>query len=153
MRNAFAILTFLCLALLAAPLAAQAPVEFERDTLAIETAAGERHEIEVELAVTTEQMARGLMYRREMAQDAGMLFILPRKRVLNMWMRNTYIPLDMIFLGEGGEIVRIAERTVPLSEATVTSGESVLGVLEVNAGTSKRLGLAPGDRVVHSAFE
>ena len=156
MRSALLTLSLLVFGLLsgalAGPLAAQQSVTFERDSLAIETAAGARHDFEVELAVAPAQMARGLMFRRQMAADAGMLFILPHERVLNMWMRNTYLPLDMIFLGKDGRIVKIAERTVPLSEATITSGAPVAGVLEVNAGTAKRLGLAVGDRVLHPAF-
>ena len=131
----------------------QPSVTFDKTEIAIETAAGERHVFEVELAVRREQFGQGLMFRQEMAEDAGMLFILPRPQTLNMWMKNTYLPLDMLFLNNAGEIVKIAERTVPLSTDRIPSGRPVKGVLEVNAGTAERLGLAVGDRVLHPAFE
>ncbi len=131
----------------------QPSVTFDTAEIAVETAAGERHVFQVELAVRREQFGQGLMFRQEMADDAGMLFILPRPQTLNMWMKNTYLPLDMLFLNTGGEIVKIAERTVPLSTDRIPSGRPVKGVLEVNAGTAERLGLAVGDRVLHPAFQ
>lgn len=131
----------------------QPSVTFDKTDIAIETAAGDHHVFEVELAVRREQFGQGLMFRREMAEDAGMLFILPRPQTLNMWMKNTYLPLDMLFLNNAGEIVKIAERTVPLSTDRIPSGRPVKGVLEVNAGTAERLGLAVGDRVLHPAFQ
>lgn len=142
----------LVLVLLAAPLAAQ-ELEWEVDSLTIETRAGERHEFVVELAVTQEQQARGLMFREELAEDAGMLFLHPSDRVITMWMRNTLIPLDMLFLDRRGKIVRVAERAVPLSETTISSGRPARAVLEVPGGTARRLGIRSGDRVLHDAFE
>ncbi len=127
-------------------------VAFEQTEIAVETAAGERHSFQVELAIRREQFGRGLMFRREMAKDAGMLFVLRRPQTINMWMKNTYLPLDMLFLDSKGEIVKIAERTVPLSTELIPSSRPVKGVLEVNAGTAERLGLAVGDRVLHPAF-
>jgi len=135
------------------PAAAAAEVTWETDSLVIETAAGERHHFTVELALTSEQQARGLMHRESLAEDAGMLFVYPRDRMISMWMRNTLISLDMLFLDRRGRIVRIAERTTPLSEATISSGRPARAVLEVPAGTARRLGLATGDRVLHQAFE
>ena len=82
-----------------------------------------------------------------------MLFIYEPSRVVDMWMKNTVIPLDMLFIAEDGEIVKIVERTIPLSLTTVTSDRRVRGVLEINGGMSDRLGIRPGDRVVHPAFE
>ncbi|MCH8038502.1 MAG: DUF192 domain-containing protein [Proteobacteria bacterium] len=126
---------------------------FERDVLAIETADGSRHRFEVELALDGERRAQGLMYRRSLADDAGMLFLYDRERPVAMWMRNTFIPLDMLFIAGDGRIVRIAERTVPQSLETISSGRPVIGVLEVNGGTAARLGIQPGDRVLYRAFD
>lgn len=135
------------------PAGAQTALEvFERDDLAIETVGGARYEIAVELALTPRQQAQGLMYRRDLAADSGMLFVYRRDGPVNMWMKNTLIPLDMLFLARDGRIVRVAERTVPHSLATISSGESVAGVLELNAGSVQRLGVAVGDRVIHRAL-
>ncbi len=113
----------------------------------------ERHEFMVELADTPEARSRGLMYRRSMADDYGMLFDFERVEIVTMWMRNTYIPLDMLFIRADGTIARIAENTEPLSERTISSREPVLSVLEVKGGTTARLGIGPGDRVEHPLFE
>ncbi len=125
---------------------------FERDKVAIETTDGKRHRFEVELALSDAQRTQGLMYRRSLAADAGMLFLYGREWPVSMWMRNTQIPLDMLFIAGDGRIVRIVERTVPHSLETISSGGSVAGVLEVNGGTVARLGIQPGDRVLHRAF-
>jgi uncharacterized protein len=110
------------------------------------------HVFAVELASTSEQHAKGLMFRRELLEGQGMLFDFHREQPASFWMKNTYIPLDMIFIRGDGRILRIAENTVPLSEALVSSGGPVRAVLEVNAGTARRLGIAPGDRVAHRIF-
>lgn len=122
---------------------------FETSTLAVETAGGERHEFNVELALTPDQRARGLMFRETLAPDAGMLFVYERDQRIAMWMKNTPLPLDMLFLHRDGTVESIATRTVPFSERTVRSRGDVRAVLELNAGTADRLGVAPGDRVVH----
>jgi len=106
----------------------------------------------VEMAVTPEEQARGLMFRRELPEKQGMLFDFQREQPTSFSMKNTYIPLDMIFIRADGRILRIAENTVPLSEALVPSGGPVRAVLEVIGGTAKKLGIAPGDRVVHPIF-
>jgi hypothetical protein len=110
------------------------------------------HVFTVELAVTDEQRARGLMFRRELPQGRGMLFDFEREGPVHMWMQNTYIPLDMIFIRGNGLIARIAENTEPLSTRIIPSGGPVRAVLEVPAGTARRLGIAPGDRVAHRIF-
>ena len=110
------------------------------------------HDFTVELAVTPEDTARGLMFRRELPEGRGMLFDFQRERKTAFWMKNTYISLDMIFIRGDGRILRIAENTQPLSERLVPSGGRVRAVLEVIAGTAKKLGLAPGDRVAHPIF-
>ena len=110
------------------------------------------HVFAVELAVTPEQQARGLMFRRELPEGQGMLFDFKAEQPISFWMKNTYISLDMIFIRGDGRILRIAEHTEPLSERQVHSGGPVRAVLEVIAGTSKKLGIAPGDRVAHPIF-
>jgi uncharacterized membrane protein (UPF0127 family) len=110
------------------------------------------HTFAVEMAVTPEDQANGLMFRRELPEGQGMLFDFQREQPATFWMKNTYISLDMIFIRADGRILRIAENTVPLSEALVPSGGPVRAVLEVVAGTAKKLGIAPGDRAAHSIF-
>ena len=137
----------------AVPSSAQVKLQsFERDTLAIETGGGERYRFEVELARTDAQHAQGLMYRRSLAEDAGMLFLYRGAGTVSMWMKNTKIPLDMMFIAPDGHIVDIAERTVPYSLETVSSRRAASAVLEVNGGTVARLGIQTGDRVRHRAF-
>ena len=110
------------------------------------------HVFDVEMAVTPEERSKGLMFRRELPPGRGMLFDFEGEGPIAMWMKNTYISLDMIFIRADGRIARIAENTVPHSEATISSGAPVKAVLEVIAGTAKRLGIAPGDRVAHRIF-
>lgn len=120
--------------------------------LEIRAASGAVHRFEVELADNEAERGRGLMYRPRLAPDAGMLFDFGRTFVVHMWMRNTRIPLDMLFIRADGVIARIAADTVPFSEEIITSGNPVRFVLEINAGTARRLGIRPGDRVVHAAI-
>ena len=110
------------------------------------------HIFGVEMAITPEEQAKGLMFRRELAEKQGMLFDFHREQPTSFWMKNTYVSLDMIFIRADGRILRIAENTVPLSEALVPSGGPVRAVLEVVAGTAKKLGIVPGDRVTHPIF-
>lgn len=110
------------------------------------------HVFEVELAITDEERATGLMFRRELAEGRGMLFDFKRDQAVAMWMKNTYVSLDMIFIRSDGRIAHIAENTTPLSEAIIASPFPVRGVLEVVAGTAKKLGIRPGDRVAHRWF-
>ncbi len=124
---------------------------FAKSKLTIVTARG-RFPFDVEMAVTPRQHARGLMFRRKLAPDAGMLFDYKVPQRITMWMKNTYIPLDMLFIGPGGRIVNIAERTVPRSLATISSDGNAQAVLEVNGGTARRLGIRPGDTVLHPIF-
>ncbi|WEZ83542.1 DUF192 domain-containing protein [Rhizobium sp. 32-5/1] len=139
---------FLALFLLLACVPVQAQdLTFPRDRLTIETADGKEHGFEVELAVDADHRQQGLMNRRQMAPDHGMFFDFGQTRRVMMWMKNTYLPLDMLFLGEDGGILTIRENAVPLSEAIIDSGEPVAYVLELNAGTVKRLGIATGDVV------
>jgi uncharacterized membrane protein (UPF0127 family) len=125
---------------------------FEQDRLTVVTEDGERHDFRVELARTPEQQSQGLMYRRSLDADAGMLFVYRPPRHVSMWMKNTLIPLDMLFIDADGRVVRVAERTVPMSTETIESGRRVKGVLELNGGTADRLGIEPGARILHPAF-
>ncbi|WP_372422820.1 DUF192 domain-containing protein [Salinarimonas chemoclinalis] len=143
----FALMALVGLSALAVPPAAAQ----ELQPLTIVTDDGEHH-FQVELAATEEDRSRGLMYRRSMPADHGMLFDFERIRPVSMWMRNTYIPLDMLFIDADGTIVRIAQDTEPLSERSIRSGQPVLSVLELNGGTARRLGIAAGDRVEHPLF-
>ncbi len=115
-------------------------------------AGGERHLFRIEMAITPDERSRGLMNRRELAPDAGMLFDYGKPRFVSFWMKDTLIPLDMMFIKDDGRIARIAKRTIPLSLAAVPSGEPVRAVLEVNGGTADRLGIGPGDTVIHPIF-
>ena len=110
------------------------------------------HVFAVEMAVTPEEQAKGLMFRRRLPEGQGMLFDFQREQPASFWMKNTYISLDMIFIRGDGRILRIAENTIPLSEALVYSGGPVRAVLEVVAGTARKLGIVAGDRVAHPIF-
>ena len=121
------------------------------EPLTLVTASG-RHVFQVEVMRTPDQRARGLMFRRFMPADRGMLFDFERTEPVSMWMQNTYISLDMIFIRPDSVVARIAENTEPLSTRMIPSGEPVLGVLEVNAGVASRIGLKPGDKVEHPLF-
>jgi uncharacterized membrane protein (UPF0127 family) len=123
----------------------------ELQTLEIITRNGV-HVFAVELARTDEERARGLMFRKELPEGRGMLFDFSPEQDVLMWMKNTYVSLDMIFIRADGRILRIAEHTEPLSERTISSGGRVRAVLEVVAGTARKLGIAPGDRVAHPLF-
>ena len=139
-------------ALAAAQPAAPASGEPVADDLSIVTATGPHH-FAVEVMKTREQLERGLMYRRQMAADHGMLFDFGAVRPVTMWMKDTYLPLDMVFIAADGRVVSVKRDAEPLSETTIPSGGDVLGVLEVNAGTAARIGLKPGDRVVDPMFK
>ena len=129
-----------------APKAVLALVTFERSDLVVETAGGPVR-FSVEVARTNEQRMQGLMFRDRLAADAGMLFVYEHERDIDMWMRNTVIPLDMLFIGRDGRITRIVQRTIPLSSATIGSDGPARAVLELNGGTAAQLGIKPGDRV------
>jgi uncharacterized membrane protein (UPF0127 family) len=106
----------------------------------------------VEMATTAQEKETGLMYRKELPDGKGMLFDFSPEQQVSMWMKNTYISLDMIFIRADGRILRIAENTEPLSTRIILSGGPAKGVLEVIAGTAKKYGIAPGDRVGHPLF-
>lgn len=115
-------------------------------TVVLRTDSGE-HSYAVEIATTQAEKARGLMFRRSMPQDSGMIFLYDTPKVMSMWMRNTYIPLDMIFITQEGSVLRVEANTEPFSTDVIYSGGDAIAVLELNAGEAARIGLKPGDRV------
>jgi uncharacterized membrane protein (UPF0127 family) len=125
--------------------------KMRQDKLVLVTANGE-HTIDIEVAQTIEEKSLGLMYRRSVPEKTGMLFPYDGPQEITMWMRNTYVPLDMIFIRADGVVHRIEAHTEPLSERTIASRGNVTAVLELAAGAAERLGLKPGDKVLHSHF-
>ena len=124
----------------------------ETSSLSIETDEG-AHAFTVEIADDPEEITRGLMDRETMDPDAGMLFDFGNPREPAMWMKNTLIPLDMIFIASDGTIQMIARNTVPGSLRTISPGMPVKGVLELNGGRAAELDIEPGDKVVHPIFD
>ena len=106
----------------------------------------------IEVANTPQLRTTGLMYRQTMPQDAGMLFCFSQSKEVFMWMKNTILPLDMLFIKKDGTIASIAENTVPFSEEVISSGELVSYVLELNAGAVSRFMIKKGNKVEHSSF-
>src|SRR5689334_64609 len=125
--------------------------QFPTSGLTIISATGP-HRFKVELAETPAQMTQGLMFRTSLAPDAGMLFDYKQPTAATMWMRNTLIPLDMLFVDAQGVIVNIHQRAVPQSDDVTAAAAPVRAVIELNGGTAARLGIEPGDRVMHPIF-
>jgi len=125
---------------------------FPVSRLTVETARG-RFEFAVEVADTVARRMQGLQGRHTLEPNAGMLFDFQTPQRISMWMKDTYLPLDMIFVAADGVVLNIAEKTVPHSLVPITSAGEALAVLEVNAGTARRLGIRPGDRVYHPIFD
>ena len=152
MRRAMASLAlmfFVAVGFFSSGLSARADERLE--TLQILTKAGTQ-DFHVEVARSPEQHERGLMFRKELPRDQGMFFDLGAERPVLMWMKNTYIPLDMLFISKKGTIVSMVKNATPMSEEILNSGGAARAVLEVNAGTSDRLGIAVGDQVVYPLF-
>jgi hypothetical protein len=126
-------------------------VTLEQNTLEIVSSSGV-HAFSVEMATNDEERERGLMFRKELPEGHGMLFDFQHDQPVAFWMHNTYISLDMIFIGGDGRIVHIAENAQPMSDALIPSDGPVRAVLEVIAGTVRKLAIAPGDRVTGSIF-
>ena len=131
--------------------AAQAAEPLQR--LEIASTGGKSHVFQVELARTEKEREKGLMFRRYMPKDRGMLFDFGHPEPAAMWMENTYLPLDMVFIRADGTIARIETHAEPLSRRVIAAGEDVLGVLELNAGVCDELGIRAGDRVIHPMFK
>jgi uncharacterized protein len=134
-------------------LAAGGPARSEElEALEIVTATG-THDFHVEIAKDEATRARGLMDRRFMPADHGMLFEFDREAPQAFWMKDTYIPLDMIFISRTGEVTNIVANAEPLSERAIPSGPPCMGVLELNGGAAARIGLKVGDKVRHPFFK
>ncbi len=127
--------------------------KMRQDTLKIVSSAGSgEHAFTIEVASTDQEKALGLMFRTELSDNQGMLFPYAAERGLQMWMHNTYIPLDMLFIRADGTIARIEEQAEPLSDRVISSGSPVLAVLEIPGGAASRLGIKAGDKVRYSIF-
>lgn len=147
----FILLALLCGTVGLIPNAAAAEVKFDTSRVYIVTAGG-TYKITVEMATTSAQRSQGLMGRKDMPMGAGMLFDFERPSPVTMWMKNTFISLDMLFVDSAGTIFFIAANTQPQSLRHISPGRPVRGVLELNAGTAGRLGVQVGDRVLHGMF-
>ncbi|MGO6679652.1 DUF192 domain-containing protein [Rhizobium leguminosarum] len=134
--------------MVALPAFADEEMRFDKEPLLIQTAAGKMLHFTVEIASTPDQRARGLMFRKTMADDAGMIFDFDQPRRVTMWMENTILPLDMLFADDTGTIRHIKEKAVPYSRDIIDSMVAVKYVVELNAGIVVKLGIKPGDRIV-----
>lgn len=141
-----------CLSAFLCVLPASGALAQSLEKLTITNSAGQAHAFDVEVMRNDQDRARGLMFRRNLPVDRGMLFDFKREDHVAMWMQNTYIPLDMLFIRRDGTIARIAENTEPLSTTTIPSGAPVIAVLEINGGESAKRGIKAGDRVLHPLF-
>ncbi len=137
--------------LLAMMLVSAARAEAPLEKLEIDTASG-RHVLDVEVMRTEAERARGLMFRPSLARDRGMLFDFQIEQPVRFWMKDTLIPLDMVFIDHTGTVVGIARNTTPLSETPIPSGGPVTGVLEINGGEAADLGIRQGDIVRQAIF-
>jgi uncharacterized protein len=147
-----ALLLTLLAAAAATPDAKKLDEAFGRSELHIATPDAKLHRFQVWIADTDRRRERGLMFVDHMAADAGMLFIYPDSQRISMWMKNTHIPLDMLFVARDGRVARVVANTTPMSLATIESGEDVNAVIELNAGTAARLNITAGAQVIHPAF-
>ena len=120
-------------------------------TVTVVTGTG-RHDFQSEIAATATERAKGLMFRTRLAPGHAMLFDFGGERQIAMWMKNTYVALDMVFIARSGRVLAIAENTVPESTEIISPAMPAYAVLEVNAGTAARIGLAAGDQVEHRIF-
>jgi len=145
-------LTLLALAAVSGVVGGSARAEDGLEALTIATVSGE-HVFQVEIAKDPAQRARGLMFRRFMPEDRGMLFEFQANEPVSFWMKDTYIPLDMIFLSSAGVVTRIAANAEPLSESVIPSGGPCAAVLEINGGEAAKIGLTVGDKVRAAFFK
>jgi len=125
---------------------------FSRSSLQIATSDGKLHKIDVWIADNDTRRMRGLMFVDDLADDAGMLFVYPESQEVGIWMKNTPLSLDILFVNADGRVHRIAENAKPQSTETMSSNGDVLAVIELKAGTAARLKIRPGAQVIHPAF-
>lgn len=127
------------------------PIAFQRGELSIQSQ-GRSHKFSVEIARTFEQRARGLMFRKNMIQSHGMLFLFEQNQMVSMWMKNTFIPLDIIFIDRRGIIVNIVRAAKPHALDHIKSVKPVISVLELNAHMTRQLNIQAGDVIIHPFF-
>lgn len=128
------------------------PQNFKNEVLMVKSKEAS-HSFQIEIAANDTQRAYGLMFRNELDEMAGMLFIYDQKKDINMWMKNTLITLDIIFINEEGKIINISQSAQPMSLTRISSGGKAKAVLELNGGTTKRLGIDVGDEIIYAIFE
>ena len=147
MKSLRRLLFVLCITPL--PVTAEEPVDqaFDKDVLVI-AARDACHRFDIYLALSREQQVRGLMRVRDLQSSTGMLFVYPAEDYHSMWMKNTFLPLDILFATSDGRVSSIAKNTEPQSLKSITSTQPVMFVLELNAGTSDRLAIEPGSRLI-----
>ena len=116
-------------------------------TLVLKTGTGD-HSFDIEVATTDKDRALGLMFRRSLPENAGMLFLYDPPQPATMWMKNSLIPLDMVFISAEGKVYRIETNTEPFSTSLIPSDGPISAVLELNAGQANKIGLKQGDKVV-----
>jgi uncharacterized protein len=125
---------------------------FSRSTLQIATADAKLHKIDVWVADNDVRRMRGLMFVKDLADDAGMLFVYPQSQEVGIWMKNTPLPLDILFVNADGKVHRIFENAKPQSLDTIPSDGPVLAVIELKGGSAARMNIRPGAQVIHPAF-
>ena len=145
------VLLIFAVLLLAIPVQAQPQPTLPLSDLVILTDKGPQR-FKVELADNDASRSRGMMFRTSMAPDAGMLFDFGQEQMTSFWMRNTLIPLDMLFIKADGTILNVHQRAIPRDETGISSAGPVRAVLELNGGTASRLGIKPGNKVQHAIF-
>ena len=147
MKNYIYILIFISIAFTNAN-ADTNKITFQNSSLTIQTKDSE-YIFNIEIAVTEKERSRGLMYRKELKQTEGMLFLYPEKQIIKMWMKNTLIPLDMIFINNNGKIIDIFKMTIPKDLTPIGPDVKLKGVLEINGGLTSYLNINKGDFIIH----
>lgn len=127
-------------------------ITFNKEPLIIRSSDGQDKTLTVEIAVNPQQHQQGLMFRRALPVDQGMLFFFETPQVITMWMRNTYLPLDMLFIDQQGKIIGISKRVIPQSDDLIVSPKPAIAVLEINGGISDKLNIQVGDQIIHTFF-
>ena len=154
MKTLKTVLTSLVLVVLATSGCAKANINdpMLRDSIVVKTKAGEEFTFNVEIALTPGQQQHGLMDRTYLDKSAGMMFLFPDEEMRSFWMRNTLIPLDMLFISHDGTIHHIHSNATPQNDTPITSIKPAMAVLEINGGLSDKLDIQPGDKVIYPAF-
>ena len=150
MKNYIYILIFISIAFTNAN-ADTNKITFQNSSLTIQTKDSE-YIFNIEIAVTEKERSRGLMYRKELKQTEGMLFLYPEKQIIKMWMKNTLIPLDMIFINNRGKIIDIFKMTIPKDLTPIGPDVKLKGVLEINGGLTSYLNINKGDFIIHPSL-